>query len=107
VPVASAATRPQRAVMFTPRMLAAMAPKAGLLHRMAAFLPGAAGPDVSSLALFTDPVTVTVNGVSYQMSLSVQNPPAAFDEPPQMAVGLDRVSLAGGSLSGEQFHVYG
>ena len=43
---------------------------------------GPAGPDVSALALFTDPVTVTVNGVSYQMSLNVQNPPAAFDLPP-------------------------
>ena len=50
----AAAARP-RTPMFTPRMLATMAPKGGLLHRMAALLPGAAAPSLASLSLFTDP----------------------------------------------------
>lgn len=103
---ASAAARP-RALMFTPRMLATMAPKGGLLHRMAALLPGAAAPSLASLSLFSDPTTVTVNSVSYQMGLSVDDLPAAFDQPPELAVGLDRVTSAGGMLTGEQEHVYG
>jgi hypothetical protein len=104
---ASAAARPSRAVMFTPRMLAAMAPKGGLLHRMAALLPGAATPSLSSLALFSDEIPVTVNGVTYRMDMSVENPPVAFDQPPELAVELDRVTSAGGMLTGEQEHVYG
>jgi hypothetical protein len=103
---AAAAARP-RAEMFTPRMLAAMAPKGGLLHRMAALLPGAAAPSLTSLSLFSDPATVTVNGVSYRMSLSVDDLPAALDQPPQLAVQLDRLISAGGRLTGEQEHVYG
>lgn len=104
---ATAAARPSRSVMFTPRMLAAMAPKGGLLHRMAALLPGAAAPSLASLALFSDPTHVTVNGVTYRMTLSVQNLPAALDQPPELAVELDRTTSAGSRLTGEQAHVYG
>ena len=103
---AAAAARP-RALMYTPRTLAMMAPKGGLLHQMAALLPGTAAPSLASLSLFSDPATVTVNDVSYRMGLSVDNLPAAFDQPPQLAVGLDRVISAGGMLTGEQEHVYG
>ena len=102
----AAAARP-RTPMFTPRMLATMAPKGGLLRRMAALLPGAAAPSLASLSLFTDPAIVTVGGVSYRMSLSVDNLPAAFDQPPELAVDLDRVTSAAGRLTGEQEHVYG
>ncbi len=102
----AAAARP-RTPMFTPRTLATMAPKGGLLHRMAPLLPGAAGPDLASLSLFSDPVTVTVAGVGYRMSMSVDNLPAALDQPPQLAVDLDRVTSAAGRLTGEQEHVYG
>jgi hypothetical protein len=93
--------------MFTPRMLAAMAPRGGLLHRMAALLPGTAGPSLASLTLFSDPANVTVNGVTYRMALSVQNLPAALDQPPELAVELDRTTSAGHRLTGEQAHVYG
>ena len=41
------------------------------------------------------------------MGLSVDNLPAVFDQPPQLAVGLDRLVSAGGMLTGEQEHVYG
>ena len=101
----AAAARP-RMPLFTPRMLATMAPKGGLLHRMAALLPGAAGPSLASLSLFSDPTTVTVDGVSYRMSLDVENLPAALDLPPELAVDLDRVTSAAGRLTGEQDHVY-
>ncbi len=101
------AARPSRAAVFTPRMLAALAPRGGLLHRMAALLPGAAAPSLASLALFSDPTNVTVNGVTYRMVLSVQNLPAALDQPPELAVELDRTTSAGGRLTGEQAHVYG
>ncbi len=104
---ATAATHPSRSVMFTPRVLAAMAPRGGLLHRMAALLPGTAAPSLASLALFSDPANVTVNGVTYRMTLSVQNLPAALDQPPELAVELDRTTSAGGRLAGEQAHVYG
>jgi hypothetical protein len=104
---APAAAAQPRTPMFTPRLLATMAPKGGLLHRMAALLPGAAGPSLASLSLFSDPVTVTVGGVSYRMGLNVDNLPAALDQPPQLAVDLDRVTSAAGRLTGEQAHVYG
>jgi hypothetical protein len=101
------AARPAHAAMFTPRMLAAMAPRGGLLHRMATLLPGTEAPSLASLALFSDPANVTVNGVTYRMALSVQNLPAAFDQPPEVVVELDRTTSAGGRLTGEQAHVYG
>lgn len=103
---ASAASRP-RVEMFTPRMLARMAPKGGVLHRMAALMPGATTLNLASLALFSDPTTVTVDGVSYQMGVSAYDLPAAFDQPPELAVELDRLTSAGGRLTGEQDHVYG
>jgi hypothetical protein len=93
--------------MFTPGMLARMAPKGGLLHRMADLMPGAATPSLASVQLFSDPVAVTVDGIGYQMSLSAAAPPAAFDQPPQLAVELDRTKSAGGMIVGEQDHVYG
>jgi len=50
---ATAASRP-RTVMFTPGMLARMAPKGGLLHQLAALMPGAATPSLASVQLFSD-----------------------------------------------------
>jgi hypothetical protein len=104
---AVAATHSPRTVMFTPRTLAAMAPKGGLLHRMAGLLPGASTVDLANLELFSDPVPVTVNGVTYQMTMSVENLPVAFDEPPELVIELDRTKVGGGLITGEQAHVYG
>lgn len=104
---AAAATHSPRAVMFTPRMIASMAPKGGLLHRMAGYLPGASTVSLENLELFSDPVDVTVNGITYHMTMSASNPPAAFDQPPQLNVELDRTTAAGGMITGEQEHLYG
>jgi hypothetical protein len=104
---ATAATHSPRAVMYTPRMLASMAPKGGLLHRMAGYLPGASTVSLANLELFTDPVNVTVNGITYQMTMSVENPPVAFDQPPQLDIELDRTTVGGGLITGEQDHLYG
>ncbi len=104
---ATAATHPSRRVEFSPRLLASLAPKAGLLHRMAALLPGTAAPSLASMSLFADPVDVTVNGVTYQMDVSAQTAPAAFDQPPQLDVELDRVAAGDGIITGEQDHLYG
>ena len=104
---AAAATHSPRAVMFTPRMLASMAPKGGLLHRMAGYLPGASTVSLENLELFSDPVNVTVNGITYRMTMSAENPPVAFDQPPQLDVELDRTTAAGGLITGEQEHLYG
>jgi hypothetical protein len=101
---AHAAAHPR--AMFTPRGLAATAPRAGLLRGLAQQLPGAAGPSLASLELFTDPVALSVDGVAYQMSLDAQNLPAAFDMPPELSVELDRTASAGGRVTGEQYHVY-
>ena len=99
---ATAATHSPRTAMFTPRMLATMAPKGGLLHRMAGYLPGASTVSLANLELFTDPVNVTVNGITYQMTMSVENPPVAFDQPPELDVELDRTTVGGGLITGEQ-----
>jgi hypothetical protein len=104
---AAAATHSPRAVMFTPRMLASMAPKGGLLHRMAGYLPGASTVSLDNLELFSDPVDVTVDGITYRMTMSASNPPVAFDEPPQLDVELDRTTAADGLITGEQQHLYG
>ena len=104
---AGAATHPPRAVMFTPRMLASMAPKGGLLQRMAGYLPGASTVNLENLELFSDPVNVTVNGITYRMTMSAESPPVAFDQPPQLNVELDRTTAAGGLITGEQEHLYG
>jgi hypothetical protein len=93
--------------MFTPRMLASMAPKGGLLQRMAGYLPGASTFSLENLELFTDPVNVTVNGITYRMTMSAESPPVAFDQPPQLNVELDRTTAAGGLITGEQEHLYG
>jgi hypothetical protein len=102
---ARAAAHPR--ALFTPRALAATAPRTGLLHALAQHLPGAAGPSLASLELFTDPVPLSVAGVAYEMSLDAQNLPAAFDMPPELSVELDRTASAGGRVTGEQYHVYG
>jgi hypothetical protein len=104
---AAAATQPPRTVMFTPRMLASMAPKGGLLRRMAGFLPGASPVSLASLQLFSDPVNVTMNGITYQMTMTVESPPVAFDQPPVLDIELDRTTVGGGLITGEQEHVYG
>ncbi|HEY3765977.1 MAG TPA: hypothetical protein VGL44_12540 [Gaiellales bacterium] len=104
---AAAATHPSRRVEFSPRLLASLAPNAGLLHRMAALLPGTAAPSLASISLFADPVDVTVSGVSYQMDVSAETAPVAFDQPPQLDVELDRVTTGGGIITGEQDHLYG
>jgi hypothetical protein len=104
---AGAATHSPRAAMFTPRMLASMAPKGGLLQRMAGYLPGASAVSLDNLELFTDPVNVTVNGVTYRMTMSAESPPVAFDQPPQLNVELDRTTAEDGLINGEQEHLYG
>jgi hypothetical protein len=104
---AGAATHTPRTAIFTPRMLASMAPKGGLVQRMAGYLPGASTVSLENLELFTDPVNVTVNGITYRMTLNVENPPVAFDQPPQLNVELDRTTAAGGLITGEQEHLYG
>jgi hypothetical protein len=104
---AGAATHSPRAAMFTPRMLASMAPKGGLLQRMAGLLPGASTVSLENLELFTDPVNVTMNGITYRMTMSADSPPVAFDQPPQLNVELDRTTAAGGLITGEQQHLYG
>jgi hypothetical protein len=104
---AAAATHSRRTETFTPRALATLAPAGGLLHRMAGFFPGASSVDLANLELFTDPVPVTVNGITYQMTMSVENLPVSFDEPPELAVELDRTTVGGGLITGEQSHVYG
>lgn len=106
-PTASAATHSPRTVMFTPRMLASMAPKGGLLHRMAGFLPGASTVSLANMELFSDPVNVTVNGITYHMTMSVENPPVAFDQAPELDIELDRTTVGGGLITGEQDHLYG
>jgi hypothetical protein len=105
---ASASTHSPRLRAFTPRLLPSIALPRTLAQRMARFLPHAAGSlSLDSTQLFTDPADVTVNGVSYQMYLSVYTAPAAFDQAPQLDVQLDRTTAHGGMLTGEQDHTYG
>jgi hypothetical protein len=93
---------------FTPRLLPSIALPGALAHRMAGILPHAAGSvSLDSIELFADPQDVTVNGVTYQMYLSAFTAPAAFDQPPELDVELDRTAARGGHLTGEQDHIYG
>jgi hypothetical protein len=103
---AAAATHPPRTAIFTPRMLASLAPRGGLLHRMAGLLPGASTFDLANMELTSDPVNVTVNGITYRMTMSVVNLPVAFDQPPELAIQLDR-TVGGARITGEQDHLYG
>src|SRR2546423_5146796 len=78
---ASASTHGARMRAFTPRLLPQVSLPSGLARRMAQFLPHAAGSlSLDSTQLFADPEDVTVNGVTYQMYLSVFMAPAAFDQ---------------------------
>jgi hypothetical protein len=105
---ASASTQRPRMRAFTPRLLPSIALPAGLARRMAQFQPHAAAPlSLDSIELFADPSDVTVNGVTYQMYLAAFTQPAAFDQPPQVDVQLDRTTAGGGALLGEQDHIYG
>jgi len=105
---ASASTQSPRMRAFTPRLLPSIALPAGLARRMARFQPHAAAPlSLDSIELFADPQDVTVNGVTYQMYLAAFTEPAAFDQPPQVDVQLDRTTSGGGVLTGEQDHIYG
>jgi hypothetical protein len=93
---------------FTPRLLPQVALPSGLEHRMARLLPHAMAPaSLDSRELFADPQDVTVNGITYQMYLSVFTEPPAFDGPPQLDVQLDRTTSRDGHLTGEQDHIYG
>ncbi|HEY2869891.1 MAG TPA: hypothetical protein VGJ11_10285, partial [Gaiellales bacterium] len=104
---ASASTRSPRMRAFTPRLLPSIALPGGLARRMARFQPHAAAPlSLDSIELFADPQDVTVNGVTYQMYLDAFTEPAAFDQPPQVDVQLDRTTAGGGALVGEQDHIY-
>lgn len=105
---ASASAHSPRMRAFTPRLLPSIALPAGLARRMARFQPHAAAPvSLDSIELFADPQDVTVNGVGYQMYLGAFTQPAAFDQPPQLDVQLDRTTIGGGVLTGEQDHIYG
>ena len=104
---ASAATQAPRMRAFTPRLLPSVALPGGLARRMAHELPHAAAPlSLDSIELFADPQAVTVNGVTYQMYLDAYTEPAAFDQPPQLDVQLDRTTASGGAFTGEQDHLY-
>ena len=105
---ATAATHTARMRAFTPRLLPSVALPAGLARRMARFLPHTAGSlSLDSMQLYTDPESVTVNGVTYQMYLSAFTAPAAFGQPPQLDIQLDRTTARGGMITGEQDHSYG
>ena len=92
---------------FTPRLLPSIALPGGLARRMAHELPRAAAPlSLDSIELFADPQAITQNGVTYQMYLDAYTEPAAFDQPPQLDVQLDRTTASGGAFVGEQDHLY-
>jgi hypothetical protein len=61
----------------------------------------------TSLLLDTDPVPLSVGGLSYRMVLSAFTVTDAFGSPPQMDVALWRFARQGGRITGEQEHVYG
>jgi len=104
---ASASTQSPRMRAFTPRLLPSIALPAGLARRMARFQPHAAAPlSLDSIELFADPQDITVSGVTYQMYLAAFTEPAAFDQPPEVDVVLDRTTTGGGMLTGEQDHSY-
>jgi len=104
---ASASTQSPRMRAFTPRLLPSIALPAGLARRMAHELPHAAAPlSLDSIELFADPQAVTVDGVTYHMYLDAYTEPAAFDQPPQLDVQLDRATASGGEFVGEQDHLY-
>ena len=104
---ASASTQSPRMRAFTPRLLPSIALPAGLARRMAHELPHAAAPlSLDSIELFADPQAVTVDGVTYHMYLDAYTEPAAFDQPPQLDVQLDRATASGGAFVGEQDHLY-
>jgi hypothetical protein len=105
---ASASTHAVRLHAFTPRLLPQVALPSALAHRMARVLPHATGTaSLDSRWLFADPQDVTVNGLTYQMYLSVFTEPPAFDAPPELDVQLDRTTARDGHLTGEQDHIYG
>ncbi|HEX5248493.1 MAG TPA: hypothetical protein VFW14_02380 [Gaiellales bacterium] len=104
---ASASTQRPRMRAFTPRLLPSIALPAGLARRMTHELPHAAAPlSLDSIELFADPQAVTVNGITYQMYLDAYTEPAAFDQPPQLDVQLDRTTASRGAFVGEQDHLY-
>jgi hypothetical protein len=76
---------------------------AGLLPQSVA----AAASSHTALELFTNPVPLTINGVTYQMSMGAFGQQNAFGQPPQMEVGLARITTAHGRPTAEQDHVYG
>jgi hypothetical protein len=105
---ASASAHRLRLRPFTPRLLPQVALPSALAHRTARLLPHATAPaSLESRELFADPQDIAVNGVTYQMYLSVFTEPPAFDEPPQLYVDLDRTTARDGHLTGEQDHIYG
>jgi hypothetical protein len=105
---AMAATHSARVQAFTPRLLPSIALPSALQRRMARFLPHAASSlSLDSTQLYADPESVTVNGVTYQLYLSAFTAPAAFGEPPDLNVELDRTTAGGGMITGEQDHDYG
>jgi hypothetical protein len=104
---ASAARVHARTRMFTPPLLRSIAPQGAVAGRLARFLPHASTVSLASTLLFADPQDVTVNGVTYQMYLSAETAPAAFDEQPELDVELDRLTTGGGMITGEQDHLYG
>ena len=72
--------------------------------------PAAAAPVTAGtfLTLFTDPVPVAVHGLDYEMSMDAQAVTDAFGSPPQVSVGLNRMTRGvDGRVNGEQEHVYG
>jgi hypothetical protein len=105
---ASASTHRARLRAFTPRLLPQLSLPGGLARRMTRLLPHATGPvSLDSTALFADPQDITVNGLTYQMYLSVFTQSPAFGVAPQVGVQLDRTTARDGHLTGEQDHIYG
>jgi hypothetical protein len=104
---ASAAAQHARTHAFTPRLLPSVALPSGLARRIDRFLPHATAPlSLDSTELFADPQGVTVNGVTYEMFLSLFTSPPAFDQPPKLTVHLDRTASTGVMFTGEQDHTY-
>jgi hypothetical protein len=61
----------------------------------------------TALELDTRPMPLAVNGVVYQMAMSAFTVTDQFGLPPQLQIGLSRVSMTSGRITGEQFHAYG
>jgi hypothetical protein len=103
---ANAATAPHMQAMRVARRLFAGTLPASLRTTMLEHASTPVAPN-TALLLDTDPVSLSVAGLSYQMELSAFTITDSFGSPPEMDVALWRFSRANGRVTGEQEHVYG